>query len=1333
MKPRLRLFLPFNLMSLMLVLIISLTTYSTSSATHVMGLDITYQHVDSMKYTFTLKFYRSCQGVAFNNPEKATFVRCATSGKTEKVSLSLVGIQSISPFCSSSSDPCKPANKYGTGEGIELHEYTTTIDFAKAPYDSMIKAGCCSIIFESGQCCRNGSITTGAANKNFYSYAMLDLCKAPGNSSPSFSSKPIGFLCCNQPVYDNIGAMDTIDFDSLSYAFACPLSAWNTVLSYSSGYSCSKPFTVYDPSGTGYTNPNSNPPTGLYLGSKTGQVVFTPTSCSDITVAVLEVREWRKDTSGKYQLIGITRRDLTYIISSCSGNNPPMINGPYSYNVCEGKQLCFNVTAYDKVKVPPPPQSTPPADTVRISWNSGIPGASFTLSSDTVLHQSGRFCWTPPVGTARNLPYNFNIEARDNACPRNTITNVPFSILVKPQAEAKIIIDTLSCGKYEVSSVLDSSQFEFPAKYLWSVLDTFGNMLSDTTLHFVETESFLSTYKRDTIQFRKGGTYIIKLRIDNSAKCPSIQYDTIVVPSVLEVALASGLDTFSCLGRTLRLEPVVTNNQSSVSYKWRSGNTNSFLDVQLNDTVKMINVRVDVTEAKGCTAWDSITVLNRPNPYVEAGNNLRTCPFDEVYISLSDSLARWDDPRDNDTNYVQQGDTLLKEWWHNKNLVSNQTLAEINLEGWYVAKVTDNFGCFSLDSLRLNVNDSIMPTLGPNRESCMNELVSIAATGFDTSGANKVGSMRWYELNNGSANTYLGNTDPLQFKITDDISILLEVTITEFGRTCKAVDTVSYTVNPLPIIQIPVKKELCCDSNSINLNTEDVISFGGKWFCSSNPSVIKDDSVFLPSKACGASSTTNWITYQYEDTNTHCMSRDSFKIVVNPLPVVKALGGTFCQSKGIVNLKKDKILVQPASLGLGRLAVNCLDCGTFDWSKILGDNGSGQPGAPQDFYLKVDSVTIPFSGNATSFQIEIKYTNAFGCSNRDTARIVLYRDLKGATIDHASFKVHSNKEPYEFCATTSPIQLKVTPDFGTWTNAYNTIEGTFFDPSKSTLYDAPFTLKYGYNIGGTCIGQDSVEVYLHSAPSLSIMNDTNITWTSASMKLSVWAKYQKSSGLVWRSTPMGSFNNSGSTTPLFTFNADPNTLTVYELSASTLKNNVCDSITKTVKINVYPSPCPTITSTHDTTKKILQLSTSNSKLVSYRWILNDSVKYGPSASFDLSLITSKKVQVQLTAFNALGDSCNQEIDVDLNSVGIEQIESYVKIYPNPVNDGFYLDLPVDYSTARYQITLLNGQLVQEQKLVGNYVNCKDLPNGTYVIRIRNGQSGFVGRFVKIGD
>ncbi|MEZ4844101.1 MAG: hypothetical protein R3A43_07605 [Bacteroidia bacterium] len=477
-----------NLKRLGLWLIAVMMISMVSNASHMMGADITYKCIDTLKFEIFVKYYRQCAGISLSNPSSETKVICTTTGSAQGVSLSLVGIRDVTPVCAKAGNPCKPTNTKAS-DGIEEHFYKATIDFNQAPYSNLIKNGCCIIRFETGQSARNGDITTGAAGYYFYTYATVNLCKAPCNSSPALTTEPVAYLCCNQPFFYNNGASDTANFDSISYSFGHPLKGYNQIISYSGNYSNTKPFDVYLPGGlpSTYCNCNANPPIGLCLDPLTGDICCTPTNCNDRTVVVLEMTEWKKNPStGKMEVIGVTRRDMQFIIKQCPDNNPPVIKGDFKREICEGEQICYTITTEDAVKKPPPPATPPDPDTVTISWNRGIPGASFTVINPTAINQSGRFCWTPPIGSASTIPYTYTVTARDNACPLNAVTVRAFQIIVHPIAEADRIITKLDCGRYAIESE-PFPNFRNPAKYTWQLKDTNGVVLFDRKYGYFES------------------------------------------------------------------------------------------------------------------------------------------------------------------------------------------------------------------------------------------------------------------------------------------------------------------------------------------------------------------------------------------------------------------------------------------------------------------------------------------------------------------------------------------------------------------------------------------------------------------------------------------------------------------------------------------------------------------------------------------------------------------------------------------------------------------------------------------------------------------------------
>jgi hypothetical protein len=57
-------------------------------------------------------------------------------------------------------------------------------------------------------------------------------------------------------------------------------------------------------------------------------MAFTPTDCSQSTLYSLRVSEYRKDTTGKYILVGFATRDHQSFVMTLPDNTVPLITGP---------------------------------------------------------------------------------------------------------------------------------------------------------------------------------------------------------------------------------------------------------------------------------------------------------------------------------------------------------------------------------------------------------------------------------------------------------------------------------------------------------------------------------------------------------------------------------------------------------------------------------------------------------------------------------------------------------------------------------------------------------------------------------------------------------------------------------------------------------------------------------------------------------------------------------------------------------------------------------------------------------------------------------------------
>jgi hypothetical protein len=397
---------------------------TSSQATHVMGSDIFYRHLTGMQYEIKIVYYRDCRGIPFANPSSGTSIRCAvTSGTSIAFSLTLQSIKDVTPSCTGAKSPCDPQNTFGTGTGVEEHVYVDTIDFNTSPFNTLFN---CSddIVIQTQQCCRNGAITTGPGNANFYTYALFNFdIQNFTNSTPTFQIPPIYKAYINQPMVFAIGAIDTVDHDSLSFEFDEPLSAYKTGISYSGGLSYTQPFTAYYPGSftPPYSNPNATPPIGIHLDSLTGTITATPVNASQVTVLVIQVKEWRKDASGVPQLISKTRRDCQIIFESLPDNNLPKltITNPGIQPTGSG---CVSFIASDKAFVAPPPAPVIRNDSLTVTLIGANSHLQMTIDS-TIYDSSsstvyGRVCYDSLWSTYSDN--NIYLHVRDNACNWNS-------------------------------------------------------------------------------------------------------------------------------------------------------------------------------------------------------------------------------------------------------------------------------------------------------------------------------------------------------------------------------------------------------------------------------------------------------------------------------------------------------------------------------------------------------------------------------------------------------------------------------------------------------------------------------------------------------------------------------------------------------------------------------------------------------------------------------------------------------------------------------------------------------------------------------------------------
>jgi hypothetical protein len=772
-------------------------------AGHSIGGYITYKHLGALKYEITVTIYRDCRGIPLSG--SAITAEMLGDGKAKaNLSLTLVAINDVSAYCKSYGKACNPTNQTisGTNPSVEEHLFKDTVDFNAK--DSAFKKYC-SIKFGAGICCRSGAITTGPANSDFWVWSELNICKALNNSSSLITALPNNILCCNQPFYTNFGVIDSVDRDSLSYEFTDPMQNWTTKASYNGSYKNYEPISTYYP--TGYDKskgpkPDANPPIGLYLDPETGDLIFTPTDCSEYTVLCVNIKEWRKDSTGKYQNIGEVRRDLNYFVMSCTGNNPALLYGPYKYSTCPNTQICFNVTSDDKPYTPPPPAKASPPDTVSLTWNFGIQrGATFTIVNKQARLQTGKFCWTPKESDASPIPYTFTVTANDNFCPKSSITIKSYSVLVKKKSSTKLAKRALSTNVFEYSSTI-SSDFLGTPSYFTELLDTSMKPLNAGYYFFLNdnVKRSSSIKAKDTIYFRKPGKYYLHHRINNAPlNCPTDYFDTIVVSSAYGLLLM-GNDTALCPGQKMSYKAYADGGKIPYTYQWNNlkPDTNTVFEIS---AIKDTAITLIVTDANGLKVSEKRFITVRKSDIaVTAGPDRLVCK--------NDSFVLFAKP-------LNIPDSAKYEWQYGgKTFSYKQQLTAKNI-GTYIVKINDRDYCFSnYDTIQIR-DTSVTTFAGNDKEICLGNSITLRANNPQNTGTN---DFRWYQVKNGGTNTSISNKDTVVVKPVSTTMYFVRQTTNLGALSCITYDSVLITINPLPVVDLK-RFEVCQSDNELDLST----------------------------------------------------------------------------------------------------------------------------------------------------------------------------------------------------------------------------------------------------------------------------------------------------------------------------------------------------------------------------------------------------------------------------------------------------------------------------------------------------------------------------------
>ena len=309
-------------MKRLLFLLLLTSCFLQSSASHLMGGEITWQCLPTGEYRFFMKLYRDCNGVSF--PTTGISLDVSNKPGLTSIPMTIISQTDISPDCNANSGvPITCAGATGSTAGAVEEFY-----FQSNPIILNGVPPAAGWIFSYSNCCRNSAITNlpNAGGLGFtlraimYSFNLQN-ANPCFDSSPFFVESPNTIICSGYPFTYNPTAIDP-EIDSLVYSWAQPLDdftggAWTASnpapIGFSPGYSFTSP--LPGPA----QNPNNVAAT---LNSTTGEVSYTSFT-NGVFVTVNKVSAYKCGI-----VIAEIFRDLQITLKVCNSLSPGVPNLP---------------------------------------------------------------------------------------------------------------------------------------------------------------------------------------------------------------------------------------------------------------------------------------------------------------------------------------------------------------------------------------------------------------------------------------------------------------------------------------------------------------------------------------------------------------------------------------------------------------------------------------------------------------------------------------------------------------------------------------------------------------------------------------------------------------------------------------------------------------------------------------------------------------------------------------------------------------------------------------------------------------------------------------------
>ena len=237
-----------------------------------------------------------------------------------------------------------------------------------------------------------------------------------------------------------------------------------------------------------------------------------------------------------------------------------------------------------------------------------------------------------------------------------------------------------------------------------------------------------------------------------------------------------------CDGDSLIIKPLVSYGVPSYKYDWIITPALPSVTVLPDNSINLkrrvsSTIYLKLTDKNKCIDYDTIKVKLVPLPFVDLGPDQRICTYQEALIVASTE------------------DTSVYEWTPRDVITWGRVVGHVwaSVKGKYSVKVSDSiYGCFSVDTMELFVNDTVKAIAKPDKEICIFDTLKLKGVRLPKG---YIKAVTWKD------NTGILSNDSLySIKITTASPKQYEyhVRITQGGVTCESKDTINVLVNLLP-------------------------------------------------------------------------------------------------------------------------------------------------------------------------------------------------------------------------------------------------------------------------------------------------------------------------------------------------------------------------------------------------------------------------------------------------------------------------------------------------------------------------------------------------------